>query len=174
MAWSGRDGRLALWINGGWEFATALPGWRAWIVDEGVVAIFRGGSWAAGAVAVSPSGAALSFRVVELDHTVAAGTTSVTPSVIPVGSQVFGITGRVIAALGGSAASFRVGVGPGSLDRYGSGIATGAGSWFRGVTSTPVACYSATELTITAEGGTFGGGSLRIAVHLVELALPRA
>jgi hypothetical protein len=87
---------------------------------------------------------------------------------------VFGITGRVIAALGGSATFSRIGVGPGSLDRYGSGIATGAGSWFRGVTSTPVAYYSATALTITAEGGTFGGGSLRIDVHLVELALPRA
>jgi Protein of unknown function (DUF2793) len=172
-AWSGRDGRLALWINGGWEFATALPGWRAWIVDEGAVAIFRSGSWAAGAVAVSPSGAALSFRVVELDHSIAAGATSVTPAIIPAGSQVFGITGGVTSALGGSATSFRVGIGPGSLDRYGSGIATGVGSWFRGLTSTPVAYYAATGLTITADGGTFGGGSLRIAVHLLELGLPR-
>lgn len=171
--WSGRDGRLALWINGGWEFTTPMAGWRGWIVDEAATALFDGSVWVTGAAAVSASGAALSFRVIEVDHPVAAGTSSVTPPIIPGGCQVFGITGRVLAGFGGTASAFRIGVGPGALDRYGSGIGTDPGAWFKGVTGTPVAYDADTQLTMTAEGGAFAGGSLRIAVHLLELGLPR-
>jgi hypothetical protein len=160
-------------MTGGWEFATPATGWSGWIVDEGARAIFDGSAWVTSAAAVSPSGAAASFRVVEIDHPVAAGASSLTAPVIPGGCQVFGITGRVLTGLGGTANAFRVGVGPSALDRYGSGIGTGAGSWFRGISSSPIAYYSNTPLTITAEGGAFAGGSVRIAVHFVELSLPR-
>jgi hypothetical protein len=173
-AWSGQAGRLALWMNGGWEYATPVIGWDAFVVDEGAAAIFDGASWALGAVAASPAGAALSFRVVEIDHVVAAGATSTTAAVIPAGCQVFGVTGRILSELGGTASSFRIGIAPGALDRYGTGIGTGQGAWFRGVTSAPVAYFANTPLTVTSEGGVFSGGVVRIAVHLVELGLPRA
>lgn len=173
-AWSGRDGQLALWINGGWAYATPAAGWSGWVIEEGASALFDGSAWVTGAAAVSASGASLTFRVVELEHTVAAGASSITPPIIPAGCQVFGVTGRVRAALGGSAATFRIGVGPAALDRYGSGIGTGSGAWFRGLTGSPVAYYANTALTVTAEGGAFGGGRLLIAVHLAEFGLPRA
>jgi hypothetical protein len=111
---------------------------------------------------------------VEIDHPVPAGAASTTPAIIPAGCQVFGVTGRILTTLGGTASSFRVGIAPGSLDRYGSGIGTAEGAWFRGVTGAPVAYYADTALTITSEGGNFAGGIVRIAVHLVELGLPRA
>jgi hypothetical protein len=171
-AWVGADGQLALWINGGWEFVAPARGWRAWIADEGAPAVFDGTGWVAGAVALSAGGASLSFRIVGDDHEIGAGTTSVTDPLIPAGSLVFGVTGRVIADLGGTATTFRVGVGGDATDRYGSGVGTGAGAWFRGLTATPVAYYADTPLTVTAESGVFGGGLLRIAVHLAELGLP--
>ncbi len=172
-AWAGKAGQLAFWVNGGWEHASPRIGWRAWIVDEAASATFDGVEWASGAVAVSPTGAALAFRVVEIDHAVAPGSGSETAPVVPAGCQVFGVTGRVTSALGGTASTFRLGVAPGALDRYGSGIGTGAGAWFRGVTGAPVAYYEATPLTLTAEGGSFSGGSVRLAIHIVELGLPR-
>jgi hypothetical protein len=172
-AWSGQGGNVALWLNGGWEFTEPREGWRAWIADEGAGAVFDGTDWLAGAVAVSSGGAGFRFQVVELDHQIAAGSESVTEPVIPSGSIVFGVTGRVITAFGGTATGFRVGVGDASPDRYGSGIGTVAGAWFRGVTGTPLAYYADTPLTIRAENGTLGGGALRIAVHLGELGLPR-
>jgi hypothetical protein len=172
-AWSGRQGCLALWMNGGWEFTTPVTGWCGWIADERASAFFDGSTWMTGATAISASGAAPSFRVIEIDHPVAAGTSSVTSPIIPAGCQVFGITGRVLVGLGGTASAFRIGVAPSALDRYGSGILTAAGSWFRGITASPIAYYANTALTITAEGGAFAGGSLRIAVHLIELSLPR-
>jgi hypothetical protein len=173
-AWAGAEGQLALWMNGGWEFVTPGRGWRAWIADEGAPAVFDGTKWAAGAVALSMSGTALAFRVVEEDHEVGGGASSVTAPLIPAGGLVFGVTGRVIADLGGTATSLRIGVGSEAPDRYGSGIGTSAGDWFRGVTGTPVAYYGDTSLTVAAEGGSFAGGLLRIAVHLVELGLPDA
>jgi hypothetical protein len=172
--WAGQDGRVALWLNGGWDFVTPGAGWRAWIGDETAPAVFDGTDWVPGACAMSPGGAALTFRVVEMDHAIGAGSESLTDALIPAGSIVFGITGRVIVAIGGTASAFRVGIGGESPDRYGSGIGTGVGVWFRGVTGSPVAYYADTPLTIAAESGAFDGGLMRIAVHLAELGLPRA
>jgi hypothetical protein len=171
--WAGQGGRLALRIGGGWDYVDPKAGWRGWIEDEGQPAIFDGTEWASAAVAVSAAGAALGVRVVDIDHGVGPGSESVTVPVIPSQSVVFGVTGRVLEGLGGSAASFRVGIGGVSPDRYGSGIGTGAGAWFRGITGSPLAYYADTPLTLTAEGGTFGGGLVRMSVHLVELGLPR-
>ena len=171
-AWAGQDGRLAVWLNGGWDFVDPLAGWRAWVADEGVVGLYDGSVWVAGAQAMSSGGAAFVQRVVETDHVVSAGADSVTSDLIPSGAIVYGVTGRVLSDLGGTAASFRVGIAGVSDDRYGSGIGTGAGAWFRGVTASPLAYYAGTALTLSGEGGGFAGGSVRIAVHLAELTLP--
>lgn len=172
--WAGQGGRLALRLNGGWEFVSPVRGWRAWISDEGAPTLFDGNAWVADAVGVSTSGAVLGLRVIEIDHSVSAGVASTTVAVIPEGAIVLGVTGRVIDPLGGTAATFRVGIDGASPDRYGSGIGTGAGAWFRGVTGTPLAYYADTALTLTAEGGSFDGGLVRIAVHVAELGLPRS
>lgn len=172
-AWSGEEGRLAVYTNGGWDFVSPAAGWRAWIDDEGVDAVHDGSDWRAGAQAVSLGGAALELRVVEIDHAVDSGAQSLTAALIPAGSIVLGITGRVTIGLGGDALGFRIGIGGVSDDRYGSGIGTGSGAWFRGVTSSPQAYYSDTALTLTAEGGVFGsGGMVRVAAHLMQLGLP--
>ena len=172
--WAGHADRLAVWLNGGWDFLDPQAGWRAWIADEGVVALFDGVDWIGGAEAVSPGGAAFRHRIVETDHAVAPGAASTTAALIPAGSLVYGVTGRVLSDLGGTAASFRIRIGGLSDDRYGSGIGTQAGAWFRGLTSSPLAYYADTALTLTGEGGEVGGGAVRIAVHLAELTLPRA
>lgn len=170
--WAGQSGRLAVYANGGWDFLDPDAGWRAWIADEGVQAVHDGSDWSEGAQAISPSGAAFSHRVIEIDHAVAAGAASTTSPLIPAGAIVFGVTGRVLTTLGGTATSFRLGISGVSDNRYGSGIGVAAGAWLRGVTASPVAYYSATALTLTGEGGSFGGGSVRLAVHLAELSLP--
>lgn len=172
-AWEGQGGRLALRLGSGWEFVDPGPGWRGWIADEGLTALHDGTGWAPGAAAVSAGGAALTFGVVEIDHAVSAGSQSTTAPIIPQGALVLGVTGRVVETLGGTAGTFRIGVGPDATDRYGSGIGTAAGAWFRGVTGAPVAYYADTALVLAAEGGSFAGGAVRIAVHLAELGLPR-
>lgn len=172
-AWQGRAGDLAIWLNNGWVFVTPKVGWVAWLDDAGARAVFDGADWVAGAGAVSPNGAGFVHRTVEIDHTVTAGATSIVTGALPAMAIVYGVTGRVLTDIGG-AGSISVGV-AGSPDRYGSGIGTAADAWLRGITGQPLTYYGATDLVLTAAGGTFDGtGVLRLAVHSAELTLPRA
>lgn len=170
--WTGQGGRLALAVNGGWLFVAPQAGWRAWVASTGCLAVHDGNEWQPGAVAVSAGGAATVAEVVETDHAVSAGTTSDTAPLIPAGSVVTAVTARVLSEITGSAASWRLGV-AGSEDRYGTGYGLGAGSWARGLTGTPLAYYADTPLRLSAEGGSFAGGTVRIAVHLSRFTLPR-
>ena len=173
-AWSGQDNKLALGIGGGWVFVDPKIGMRGWIEDEARFAVWNGSDWTDLIVPMSPSGAGMLFRSVEIDHVVAAGATSTTSIVIPEGALVFAVTGRVLSEITGSVASFELGVDGASSNRYGAGIGVAAGSWLRGVTSSPVAYYEDTALTLTAQGGVFSAGLLRLVVHFAEFTLPSA
>jgi hypothetical protein len=171
-AWAGQDGGVAVHVNGGWIFVDPVVGWRAWVDDEGVEAVWTGAEWLGGAISLSPAGSGFQFRSDEIDHPVTAGPGSTTAIVFPSHSLVFGVTARVLSDLGGAATGWQLGV-AGSPDRYGSGLGVSTGSWARGLTSTPIAYYSDTALDLTAEGGDFGsGGTVRLVVHYAELSLP--
>ena len=169
--WAGQDGKLAIFVNGGWVFTVPEAGWQGW--SGGTRVQFDGVEWVEGAGALSPNGAGFVHRTIELDHGVSAGATSTVIGALPPNSVAYGVTGRVLVDIGG-ATGFQVGV-AGSADRYGSGIGTNAGSWLRGLTGSPLTYYTATDLVLTAEGGAFDGtGTVRLAVHIAELTLPRA
>lgn len=154
--WAGQDGRIAIGSNGGWVFADPVEGWRGWIVDEAREVRHDGAGWA------DLPGPAI--RSVTFDHAVAAGPASVTTEVIPQNAMVFAVTGRVASALTGTLASWTLGV-AGAEDRYGSGIGLAQGSWLVGVTGQPVTYYADTPLVLTATGGDFAAGTVRLVLH---------
>lgn len=171
--WAGQDGKLALFQNGGWIFLTPMPGWQGWSKQSGTRVQYAGADWVAGSGAMSANGAGFLHRSVEMDHDVAPGAVTSVLGLIPANTVVYGVTARVLTAIGG-ASGFEIGV-SGANDRYGSGFGTAAGSWARGITGTPLTYYSATDLELTALGGNFdGNGQIRIAVHFAELTLPNA
>jgi len=172
-AWAGEEGKLAIFQGGGWVFLSPMPGWQGYVADAGFAAFWSGADWQPIGVAASPSGSGMVFRSIEIDHAVSPGASSTTAPIFPAGSVVFAVTGVVTVEITGGAAGFQVGV-PGAADRYGSGIGVAAGSWLRGVTSSPQAYYVDTPLVLTAEGGSFGGGSVRLVVHAAEFSLPSA
>lgn len=170
--WAGEDGRLAIFLNGGWAFVTPGVGWQGWSNSAGSRVAFDGADWEPGAGSFSPNGAGFVHRTIEVDHAVGVGNTSVVAGLLPAGSIVYGITARVLSAIGGTT-SIEIGV-SGSSNRYGSGIGATTGAWARGITGSPLANYAATDVILGAEGGTFDGtGVLRIAAHVAELTLPR-
>ena len=172
--WAGSAGRIAVRSNGGWTYLAPKAGWRAW--DEGLAAhrTFDGAGWTLDAVAVSPHGAAVRWRVIEFDHAVTPGASNATSVAIPGQAQVVGVTGRVVEALAGSGlGGWRIGV-AGSDNRYGSGLGIGLNSYLVGLSGAPVTYYEPTPLMLSAEGGTFGSGVIRLALHVVELTPPRA
>ncbi len=170
-AWAGHEGELAIRANGGWVFALPKAGWRAFIIDEGVPAIHDGVAWRGGAATLAPSGAGMSFGVAQTDHVLGAGATSETAVLIPSGAMLFGVTARVTDPITGNLSTWQLG-NAGAPDRFGSGLGLGEGSWARGVLSAPMAFYAPSGVLLTATGGSFAGGAVRIAAHYAELGLP--
>ncbi|WP_201158061.1 DUF2793 domain-containing protein [Rhodobaculum claviforme] len=169
--WAGQGGRIAIRLGGGWVFATPRRGWRAWISEEGAQAVFDGAAWRGGVLALSPSGAGSFMRVKEFEHVVAPGSVSQSDAVIPANVLVLAVTARVTQSITGSLATWRLGV-AGAPDRYGSGLGREVGAFARGLLGTPMAHYAATPLVLSATGGSFAGGRVRIAVHYYEPSLP--
>ncbi len=162
--WAGEDGKIAIASNGGWVFAAPQIGWRAWIADAGRAALYNGEAWVGSALALSPSGAASKFEVVEFDHVFGAEAVSTTQVEIPKYAMVFAVTGRVKTAITGTLSSFDIGVAS-STNRYGGGLGLAQGSWLVGITGQPVTYYDDEPLVITANGGDFADGELRLALH---------
>ncbi len=169
--WAGQDGKVAVRSNGGWVFLSPQRGWRARIADREADAIFDGSAWVSGALAISANGAATRHEVVEIDHVLSAGPTDTVPAALPAGTVVLGVTGRVTAAISGTLTGWRIGV-AGSDNRYGSALGLAQGSFLRGLTASPQAYYSDTDLLLTGEGGDFAAGTIRLAVHLWRLNIP--
>jgi hypothetical protein len=169
--WSGQDGRLAVGSNGGWEFVDPKRGWRSVILDEGEAAIHDGSDWRGGMATLSPNNAGLALKVSEIDHTIGSGPVSTTAVIIPANAVVIGVTARVLTSITGTLTGWALG-NPGASGRYGSGLGLTAGSWARGVLGQPTTFYLPEAMQLDAEGADFAGGSVRIAVHFMELTLP--
>ena len=52
-AWSGRDGRLAMWSEGGWRFLPPAPGTMAWNKAASLPLLWDGAQWREGALLCS-------------------------------------------------------------------------------------------------------------------------
>ncbi|MDO5659291.1 MAG: DUF2793 domain-containing protein [Paracoccus sp. (in: a-proteobacteria)] len=171
-AWSGQGGQIAMAGNGGWVFVTPLAGMRVFVADQGVHAIHDGIAWVAGALTLSPFGSALQARVIEGEVTLGTGEAQSSDLVIPNAAMVIGAAARVVEPMTGSLSSWSLGT-EGAPDRFGQGLGLVAGAWARGMLSQPVTYWEPQPLVLTAQGGSFTGGRVRLAVHLFELRLPR-
>ncbi len=172
-AWAGREGQIAVWSNGGWEFIAPKAGWDAW--DEGARArvIHDGTHWVPAGVPVSPGGATTQMSVVEFDHEILPGNFHFTDFVIPKFASVIGVSGRVVKAITGPAlTTWRVGV-DGATRRYATDLGTALNSFVIGITGTPTTYYEDTPLRISADSGDFAQGKVRFALHLLQIRPPR-
>lgn len=169
-AWAGQAGRLAIAVGGGWVFVPPRRGWRALVLDTGLPAIWDGADWRTGALTLSPSGSALAVKSFEFDLNLGAGASATTPLVIPARAVLFGVTGRVRVAITGGATSWSLGV-AGDTGRFGTGLGVALNSWVNGPAA-PIVYWSPTALLLTAQGGNFAAGSVRLVVHYAELSLP--
>ena len=171
--WAGQSGSVAVYSNGGWVFLTPKIDWRAWNEELGAEIVFDGVEWVRHVGVLSAGGAASVHRVVEIDHTLAAGAVSVTSNLIPSHAQVFGITARVVSAITGTGvSSWSLGV-SGAPDKYGNSLGLALNSFAKGATG-PLTYWADTALELTSDAGSFDGGIVRLAVHFTELQAPRA
>jgi len=120
-------------------------------------------------IAAAAHGANLQIGMLETLVTLSGGSTNASVQ-IPANCIVLAVGARVVTAITG-ATSYEVGV-SGNLSQFGSGLSISAGSTNYGLIG-PAAFYSATTLTITATGGSFSGGQVRLSIAYM-LANPSA
>ena len=172
-AWQGMVGRIAVWSNGGWIFSrrgpAGAPGTRAaadtscstgtgWVRCDRGVAPRRGHDLAGSSSSTMPSPPGPpthlrgNSRTRQGDGHRPAGWSARWPGP---GSPA-----------GGSASAART-----TATARGSGI--GLNSYLVGLSGSPVTYYAPTPLLITAEGGSFASGTIRLAIHLLQIEPPR-
>lgn len=173
-AWAGEGGKIAIGANGGWIFVQPRAGRRAFVADQGAVAIHDGSGWVAGAVTLGQHGSGMIARQAAEDVTLAAGNFQVTSMVIPSGALVIGATARVLQAITGSATAWSLGTTGNSntQTQFGNNLGKAAGSWGRGLSNPPAVFWEPVPLRLTAVGGQFAGGRVRVVLHWWELRLP--
>lgn len=169
--WGGQAGRIAIGANGGWVFAEPQRGQRAFVVDQGSSALWDGSAWLSGALTMGAMGGGLSAGITAGEAGITAGTTVATGVFIPANVLVLGVTGRVVEAVTGTLTSWMIGV-SGADNRFGSGLGLPLNSWGQGLLSAPFAVYAPQELRLTAAGGNFAGGRVRLAIHWLSLRVP--
>lgn len=169
--WAGHDNTLAVFDNGGWLFLSPRRGWRVWVEDQNDYATYVSGRWISALSGAYEEGAYSAIRIATSDETLS-GVTHSTSLLLPNRAVVIGVTARVINDLiGVGLTGWRIGVG-GADDRYGSAIGLAKDSSSNGVTGTPVAYYADTPLLVSAEGGAFDAGQVRLAAHYILLTPP--
>ena len=169
--WQGHEGMIALASNGGWVFVLPSAGMRAFVADRGAEAIHDGTSWVAGALSLGQFGSAMTAGFIEAEVDVGSGASFDTGISIPSNVMVIGAVARVTETLTGSLTSWRLGH-AGATNRFGQGLGKASGSWARGLLGSPTTYYAPETMLMTAEGGQFSGGALRLSVHWLELRLP--
>ncbi len=176
-AWATKDGQVAAWQDGAWMFYTPIIGWRCWVVDEAVLLFHDGTNWqtlfaqsGGGSFLLNQSaaGATNSFAILEEELTLSGAFTDSTIQ-IPDRAIVFAVSSRTTQAVTG-AVSYDCGLAA-EVSKYGGTLSILAGSTNSGVTG-PTAFYADTAIRISANGGNFTGGSVRISIHFALFGAP--
>ncbi|RJL06935.1 DUF2793 domain-containing protein [Paracoccus siganidrum] len=181
-AWAGWDGSVAYWIDGTWMRILPAPGWLAWIEAEAQLVVWTGSTWlpvvdamgfiaqaATVAVAREANGASTGMAVREETLTGLSGASVDSSIQIPNRAIVLGVSARTVTAVLG-ASSYDCGI-AGEVSKFGGSLGVAVGSSNIGVIG-PTAFYADTPVRLTANGGAFTGGSVRIAIHYVTCGAP--
>jgi hypothetical protein len=177
-AWVGQAaGVLARYEAGAWDLLTPAAGWLAWVKDEAVAVVFDGASWTplsstfkSLTAARSPFLATTRVEILEQEVTLSGASTSTTV-LIPSRSIVLGVSTRTSVAVTG-ATSYSCGV-AGDAGKFGSSLGVAKNASNVGVIG-PTAFYADTPVVITAAGGSFTGGKVRVAIHAMRFDPPVA
>jgi len=120
-------------------------------------------------LAQAPSGAAIGAHVVEELISGLTGASATSAITIPDRAIVLAVSTRTVTAITG-VASYDCGV-AGTPNKFGGSLGIAAGSTNVGVIG-PQAFYAPTPIVLTANGGNFTGGAVRIAIQYLQPSAP--
>ncbi|HRW16712.1 MAG: DUF2793 domain-containing protein [Amaricoccus sp.] len=182
--WVGWDGSVAYWVDGAWTRLVPRPGWRAWVEDEATLVVWSGAAWgrldvALGLIALAgttrvaegPAASAIDMGVAEELLPGLAGASVDSTITIPDRAIVLGVSTRTVTAVTG-ATSYDCGI-AGEPSKFGGSLGIAAGSTNSGIIG-PQAFYAPTPIRLTAGGGSFTGGAVRVAIHYLLPRVPQS
>jgi len=140
------------------------------IVGDGATAGgFAAAKLSEAGAAIGANGSALRLNVAEIALSSLSGATVAATGVIPAGVLLVACAMRVTTAITG-ATSFSVGY-TGSTSAFGSSLSIAAGATNSGLIG-PNPFYNATSVILTAAGGNFSGGAVRLSLMYLSVAPP--
>ena len=170
-AWSGWDNQLALFSGGGWLRMAPVPGLKAWVREERLTLTYEDGVWRDG-VALTASGGRVTLRAKEEEVTLAGSYVETTDAAfIPDRAIVLGVASRTTLAITG-ATSYAVGTAA-NATQFGDLLGIAPGSVNVGVIG-PAGTYADTRVRVSANGGAFTAGKVRLVVYFIEMSAPGA
>jgi hypothetical protein len=159
-------GSLAIYRDGYWAEISPAEGWTARVIEENAGVVFDGTRWrlagSSEVVAQSTSGAKTRAIIVEQIISGLTGSSVTSVALIPARAIVFCVSVRTRVAITG-ATSFDCGL-AGETSKFGGSLGVSAGSSNLGVIG-PTAFYADTAVVLSANGGSFTGGELAMAIH---------
>ncbi|MGE4371693.1 MAG: DUF2793 domain-containing protein [Xanthobacter sp.] len=159
-AFAGHEGQMACWEAGIFDFLDLPEGAQAFIRDEWRIALFAEGGWVS-PLASTPSRAAIEARVMTED-VILSGAYVETQMSIPDRAIVLGVSTRTLSPVTG-ATSYDCGV-AGESGKFGGVLSIQRGGSNAGIIG-PTAFYTPTPVRLTANGGAFTGGRVRVGLH---------
>jgi hypothetical protein len=168
-AWSGKATQIAAWIGGAWTFLVPKPGWTVHVEDERLTLVWTDGAWRDRIVGTANGGA---IRLVALEQELTltgAYVETTAPAIIADRMIVLGVASRTTQAITG-ATSYSVGV-SGNTSQFGGSLGIALGSTNIGVIG-PTAFYANTPIRVTAAGGNFTGGKVRLVLYALAFTAP--
>ncbi len=170
-AWSGWDGKIAVFSGGGWLRIEPVSGIKAWVKAERLTVTYEDGVWRDG-VALTAHGGRVTLRAKEEELTLSGAFVETTDAAfIPDRAIVFGVGARTTLAITG-ATSYGVGI-AGDTTKFGSLLGIALGSVNVGAIG-PAGFYADTKVRVTANGGNFTAGKVRLVVYFMEMSAPSA
>jgi hypothetical protein len=177
-AWTGQPaGTLMRFEAGAWEALLPVEGVLAWVKDENQVVAFDGAAWTPLSAtfrgltaAASPGLANTRLEILEQEVTLS-GAATATTILIPNRAIVLAVSTRTAVAVTGATA-YNCGV-SGDASKFGGSLGVAKNSSNVGVVG-PTAFYADTPVVLTAVGGNFVTGKVRVAIHLLRFDAPAA
>jgi hypothetical protein len=169
--WTGWDGQIALFSGGGWLRIVPVSGLKAWVKAERLTLTCEDGIWRDG-VALTAHGGRVTLRAKEEELTLTGAFVETTDTAfIPDRAAVIGVAARTTLAITG-ATSYAVGTAA-NTTQFGNLLNIALGSTNVGVIG-PAGFYADTKVRVSANGGSFTAGKVRLIVYFLEMSAPSA
>jgi len=182
--WVGWDASVAQFSSGAWHRLIPQTGWLVWDSSLGQLMVWTGSAWfgldvamgllvraSSVRVAQTPNDAATDMVVAEELLSGLSGASVTSTITIPNRAIVLGVSTRTVTAITGAAA-YDCGL-AGETSKFGGSLGIAPGSTNVGVIG-PQAFYGATPIVLTAQGGNFTAGTVRIAIHYLLPVAPQS